>query len=515
MLICDSKITSNMDKCCIEYYGIPELLLMESAARVAVERIEKINLDNNCGHKKIAIVCGSGNNGGDGFAIARILYNHNFEVDLILVGNQSSMSESAKINFDITQNMGINTMFIDSRFDLEQSCIESMENILKSSDLIIDCIFGAGLNRNVEGIYEKIIKSINNFPDISTVSIDIPSGLNGTTGNVMGVSVIADYTISFEYFKKGFLRYDAELYTGKVFTEKIGVPKDAKYDLGLYAEFIDENYVKNKLMSKKDHCHKGDFGKVCVIAGSKEFSGASYITTRAAVRTGSGLTTLIADEDVKMAVLPKFIEEMFCDIDDIERVRNLLEKADAIAFGPGKGINDKSREQLQNILKNYSVPKVIDADGISLLKDLISVQDIDLSNCIITPHIGEFSKITGESIECILEDRVKAAVSFAKKHNLTVVLKGKNTVISNGEYTMVNTTGNSGMANGGMGDLLTGIIASLCGQGYQPFEAACIGVYIHGLCGDEIYNKYQTVNASDLIKIIPKIMKMLYNGINK
>lgn len=511
-LICSGEVTKNMDKYCIDYYGIPEIVLMENAGRVAFERITKIEKDKDFSIENILIVCGTGNNAGDGFVMARYFANQRKDVDIFVYGDVDKMSQSTKNNYYTLSKMGVNIHNFNENdvFEINNSIFE----ICSNKDLIIDCLFGVGLNRSIDGYLRTVVSSINEVKEykkssLKVVSIDSPSGFNSTSGEVMGISVIADYTITFEYFKKGFLKYGSEEITGEVFVEKIGVPIDANFEKGEYAEFIDMEYVLDKLVDFPEFAHKGDKGKICIFAGNRGYTGAAFISTRACSRTGSGLTTVITDTSVQDILSSKLTEEMTCSIDDNERIKDLLDKSDAIAFGPGIGDSDQMQNMLDYLIDKYDKPKVIDADGLKMIEYNWLYKG---NNCILTPHIGEFSSMTNKSIEEIERDRIAVAVEFAKKYDVVLVLKGKNTIVTDGEKTMVNTTGNQGMANGGMGDALTGIITSLCGQGYDNFTASCLGVYIHGLCGDEVYKINNTVSATELTKTIPYSLKLLYNS---
>lgn len=513
MYIAGAKFTSLMDKTCIEKYKMPEIMLMENAAESAFNRILKIEKEINEEFKNITIVCASGNNGGDGFAISRKLYNIGKNIQILSIGKLSNMSSSAETNYKISKEMGIDFLRIEKEEKISEK--EEIEKILYKSDLVLDCIFGAGLNRNIEGNYKELIEIINRVKEeveYKLVAIDIPSGINGDTGQVMGVSIKADFTISFEFFKKGFLKYGVEKYTGKIYVEKIGVPYKFYNEVDELASFIDEDFVLDNLIIKEDYSHKGDFGKVAVFAGSNGLYGAAYLSTEACVKTGSGLTTLMCSEDLQKILAVKLNEAMTCLYSDSEKMDRIIEQADAIAFGPGIGNNEKSSKLLEEVLSKVKVPIVIDADGINVFEAKFIVNN---NPCIMTPHLGEFSRLTGISIDEIEKDRIGYAQRYAKEKEVILVLKGKNTIVTDGIRTMVNTTGNYAMANGGMGDTLTGIITSLSAQGYDVFVAAAVGVYLHGKCGDSIFKNRQVVNASDIIKRIPKELKILYNRINK
>ena len=512
MYIAGSDFTSLMDKTCIEKYHMPEIMLMENAAEVGFRRILKIEEEENLQFGKVTIVCGSGNNGGDGFAIARKLFNAGYDVNLVIIGNTENMSYSAGTNYKIALEMGIDAIYIEKNKSPEEN--SDLIELMKKSDLVLDCIFGAGLNRDIGGNYKELVETINNYREdygYKVIAIDIPSGINGSSGDVMGVSVVADYTITFEFFKKGFLRYETEKYLGKIYAERIGIPHKFYNEVEGIASFIDEDYVLDNLITREDYAHKGDFGKSVLFAGSNGFYGAAYLATQSCVKTGAGLTTLICSEDVQKILAVKLDEAMTCLYSDGEKTDRILSGADAVAFGPGLGNDEHTGKLLKKVLDKIEVPIVLDADGINVFKPEYMNEN---TQCIITPHLGEFSRISGTSIDEIQKDRIGCAKDYAEKNGVIVVLKGKNTIVTDGIRTMVNTTGNYAMANGGMGDTLTGIITSLCGQGYEPFTAAAIGVYLHGRCADSVFENCQTVNASDIIKTIPYQLKIMYNSIN-
>lgn len=502
MFIGDSSLTGIIDSKCIEELGMPELILMEHAGYQAADRIDKIK--DIYKDDKIMIVCGVGNNGGDGFVIARILKRKGYDVSVVIIGDTSKMSNSTRTNYQIIKKLDIEVLYMDR--DTFESKKVSFQRRLKEATIVIDAIFGSGLNRNIEGIHKTIIQLINDsLSDLNNVvSIDIPSGLNATTGEVMGISIEADYTITFEYFKKGFLRYSSQEYTGKIFVESIGVPNIVYKNLDIRDKFVDEDYIRYLLKNKPDFINKGSNGRVAIFAGSKGMYGAAYMCTRAAVRTGSGLVTLVCDEDVQKTVSVRFSEEMTCLKSEKKRLEKLIEKVDCVAFGPGIGASIESKMSLKNLLESYDGPLVMDADGLNILDSEVFSEG---HKFVLTPHLGEFSRLTGLSIDEINTDRLGHAKEYAKKTNTVLVLKGKNTIITDGKRSIVNTTGNCAMANGGMGDVLTGIITSFIGQGYSSFDGAVLGVYFHGLCGDEIYQDSEVVNPTDILEMLPKTIK--------
>lgn len=485
-----------IDKYCIETLKIPGIVLMENAALKVLRNIDMTI-------KSFVIVCGSGNNGGDGFALARHLHLLGKEVELFLIGKERGLSEDCRTNYNIVKNLGLRISYISNLEDIK-ALRESIENC----EITIDAIFGTGLSRNVEGIYDLAIAIINENSKY-TISIDIPSGLNSDTGKVLGNSVEANKTITFAAYKKGFLNYGADRFTGEIVVEDIGIPQcviEKHYEKEIV---IEEALVKEKLKARNKYSHKGDFGRVLVIAGSKGFTGAAYITSEAAVKCGAGLVTLCCHESIQPTLSSKLVEAMTLSFEEESRLKEAIANANAIAIGPGLGNNEKTLELLKYLLKNANCPVVIDADAINVLKGNLSLLKNKNCKVILTPHHGEMSRITELSTEHILQHRLEAAKDFAKEYEVTLLLKGYNTIITDGSYTFINPTGSSSMASGGMGDCLTGVVTAFLGQKYSPIEAAAIGAYIHGYCGDRLAEDKFSVTASDVLEKLPHAIKSL------
>lgn len=486
-----------IDKYCIENLKIPGILLMENAALKIIKHLEPEK------HNSYTVVCGKGNNGGDGFAVARHLVILNKTVEVFLIGSEEGMSADCKINYDILKNMGIKINKIHNVEDVN----ELRESIERCS-IIVDALLGTGLSKDLEGVFDQVVSIINENSSY-TISIDVPSGFNNDSGKIMGNSIRADKTITFELYKKGFLNYGSHKYTGEVIVEDIGIPRIVIDKFHENEFMLDEAMIKTRLQTRDRYAHKGDYGRVLVMAGSKGFTGAAYITTEAAVRSGAGLVTLCCSEDIQSILSTKLTESMTISFNETERLKDIVEKCNCIALGPGMGNNEFTLEAVKYTLQKASCPIVIDADGINVLKEQLSLLKNKAIPVILTPHIGEFSRITGQSVEYIKQNRIEVSKSFAKEYKVIVILKGYNTVITDGDKVMINPTGNSSMASGGMGDCLTGIIASFIGQGYKPMEAAALAVYIHGYCGDKLAGDMFCVSASNVIESIPYIIKEL------
>ena len=486
----DNKTTGEIDSYSVNTLKIPGIILMENAARNFTGTLDP-GLDN------FLIVCGRGNNGGDGYAIARQLVSLNKRVSVFSC-ETSNMSRDCQINYDICRNLGIPV----------ESDISALKELIISHDVVIDAVFGTGLDKALGEPYDKIINSINQYGKY-IISVDIPSGINGTTGETAGISVKADKTVSFVTYKQGFLNYSAAEFLGKIKVVNIGLPG---YVIKKFSNIMlmDKKYIKSLLMPRLKYSHKGNFGHTLIIAGSSGFTGAAVICADAAAKTGSGLVTLATFQEYPGMVSSCRPEVMTADLSDKNRLSDLLKKASSIAFGPGLGNNRRTLELLKFVLENSSAPIVIDADGINVLAKDITLLEKLKNRCILTPHLGEFSRISGLSIEEISKDRIKAAKDFSEKYSVTLLLKGYNTIIANECDICVNTTGNSSMANGGMGDTLTGIIASLISQKYTIFDSGKIGSFLHGYIGEKLSKKAFVVTAEDIIKNIPVYHKKLF-----
>lgn len=495
MKIGDSNLIRNIDNYCIEKFNMPSMILMENAALKVLKNVDFKMF------KSFTIVCGTGNNGGDGLALARHIFSNGYKVDIFVVGN-GKMSDDFKSNYTILEKMKLEIKSIKSSQD-----IDSLSKSLNENDVVIDAIFGIGLKREIEGIYKEVVNAINEKSKY-TIAIDIPSGMKCDTFGTFENCIRANKTISFEVYKRGFLDYKSEEYTGEVVVEKIGIPEYVVDKFHDKEYLVNEDYIKSILKKRDKYSHKGDFGRVSIIAGSDNYIGAAYISSQAAVRSGAGLVTLFTKETIMDNLRNKIVEAMIMSYDDKD-FKDKIVKSDSIAIGPGMGNNKETFEYVKNIILTNGCPVVIDADGLNVLQNNLDILSIAKRQIIMTPHMGEMSRLTGISVDKIIEDRINIAKDFAKKYNVILLLKGYNTIITDGESIYINTTGNSKMASGGMGDALTGIIASFIGQKYESLKATILGAYIHGKCGDELSKDMFCVNASHVIESIPYELEKL------
>lgn len=495
MKIGNSQLIKNIDNYCINDLGIPSTVLMENAALKVVKNIdfEKFN--------SFTIICGTGNNGGDALAVARQLFSMNMKIDIFIIG-EHSMSKDCLINYNILKNMGVPIKRIVKTQD-----IQLLNDILNKNDMIIDGIFGSGLARNIDGIYKEVIECINKS-SVYILSIDIPSGMLCDSFGILGSCVKANKTVSFEVYKKGFLDYESDKYTGEIVVESIGIPEYVVNKFHLKEYLVQKKEIKSIIKKREKYSYKGDFGRVSVIAGSKKYTGAAYLTCQGAVRSGAGLVTLCTEKSVVEILQSKTIESMIMSYENND-FKELILNSDSIAIGPGMGNNENTFNIIKDILSKEGCPLVLDADALNVLQHNLDLLKNSKRKIVITPHIGEMGRLTGIDSKNIIKNRIDIARDFANKYGIIVLLKGYNTIITNGEEVYINSTGNSKMASGGMGDVLTGIIASFIGQGYKPLKATILSAFIHGYVGDILSKDMFCVNASYIVERLPYIIENL------
>lgn len=499
MLVAFASQMKEIDKRAIEEYKIPGIVLMENAAMAVYRYVQ------NTRAEKILVVCGTGNNGGDGFAVSRLLAVNGYEVSVYCFGDINRISGDARVNFDILRRMGI-----EVNNDIRQFILE-----LKCFDMVIDAVFGTGFKGEVKGIYKNIIEYINKYGKY-ILSIDMPSGIDSDTGKGGEVYIKANETITFGCMKYGHLLLDGRDASGNVHVENISIPDSCikSQNINSYTNY--DEYPLCMIKKRRTDSNKGSYGRVYIIGGSCGMSGAAALCAKSALRTGSGLVTCVIPESILNRVGSLVPEATYMICSEInghinimqKQMDEIMEKADAIACGVGLGRETYLTEQLIYMIKNSTKPMVIDADGINLLCSIKEVIKHSKGKIIITPHPGEMARLTGYSTDFINQNRIEVSKEFAKEYNCIVVLKGASTIVSDGNKTYINTSGNPGMATGGSGDVLTGIIASLIGQGYETYDASVLGVNIHGLAGDDAYEDYGFgLTSMDIIDFIGKYMK--------
>lgn len=488
----NARQMKHCDRETIDKIGIPSMVLMERAALSVVEELYRAE----CDLSSVLVVCGSGNNGGDGFAAARLLDEQGVRVTAAFVGNEESMTEETSQQKKICENCGIK---ISSNFTQHEYTT------------IVDAVFGIGLSREVSGRYAELIDWINH-QDAFVAAVDLPSGICADTGRVMGKAVRADLTVTFAYRKTGQLLYPGTEYCGRVVRRDIGITAE-RFSGGMTSVFTYSGEDLQRIRPRRPYSNKGSYGKVLLIAGSRGMSGAACLAALAAYRSGSGLVRVFTPEcnrTVIQSYLPEAVVTPY-DPDGFfgEELTEALAWADVTGIGPGIGTGAASRQILETVCQTFEKPLVMDADALNLFALNRTLLDGHRGPVIVTPHIGEMIRLGGCTKEEILDDITSAARRFAEKYHLICALKDARTVVSDGVRTYLNTSGNSGMAVAGSGDVLTGIICGLLAQGMQPFDGAALGVYLHGCAGDLAQEKLSAYGmiARDIAGQIGEVLK--------
>ena len=472
-----------IDRVTIEEVGIPGLDLMEAAGQGVVDAIEETLIDIS--RSRIAIFCGKGNNGGDGFVVARLLTEKEADVDIYLLGEKSEISGDAKVNLDRVRNMGLKVKEISSR--------DQINNPL-GVDIIVDAIFGTGIKGSVRGFPAEVIDLINSSEG-TVVAVDTPSGLNTDTGEVEGPCVRAEMTATMGLPKLGLLLFPGKECVGKLEIVDIGVPPEVIEKAGITIEYVEREDIARSIPRRPPNAHKGDCGRVAVVAGSVGMTGAAGLSCRAALRAGAGMTILGIPRSLNDVMEVKLTETMTKPLAETEErtlslaaegeIDELLDWADVLAIGPGLSLNKETQELVRNVIRKVRKPTVIDADGLNALSGHLDCLTDSGTEHILTPHAGELSRLINKPISEIEAHRVKAAQKAAEELKVVLVLKGAPTVVADPTGAVhINSTGNAGMATAGCGDVLTGLIAGMLAQGLRGTEAAVTGVFLHGSAGD-------------------------------
>ncbi|MBQ9979937.1 MAG: NAD(P)H-hydrate dehydratase [Oscillospiraceae bacterium] len=492
MRLSSAALMKAADEYAIEKLNIPSLQLMETAAWALRDRAEAIL--GGLGEKRIAVFCGSGNNGGDGFAVARLLERGGAAVFTVFIGNPEKMTADCA---HMAKLWGKASLTVDDELELS------------ACDMIIDAMFGIGLNSALRSAGEKGARLINAARALNSrlvvLAADIPSGVAADSGLVPGEAVKADETVTFSRGKPGLFCQPGSAFAGKVTVVPIGIP-----DAVLDKSFCGVETVENVNLPPRDELgHKGSFGKTLLLCGSVGFTGAAWLSAEMAVRSGTGLVRVGCFENIWSVLAGKCAEAMPFPMDrDFKNVIDVLAQSNSCLIGPGLGQSEEAEKLLSEIIKNADCPLVIDADGINLLSRNIDLLKKTYVPVILTPHDGEFARLGG-SLE---KGRIEGARNLAKRTGAIVVLKGHTTVITdpNGA-AFINTTGNSGLAKGGSGDVLAGLMTGLLAQGMEPVRAACVAVWIHGAAGDICAERLgkRAMTPTDVIYAAGEIMKKL------
>jgi hydroxyethylthiazole kinase-like uncharacterized protein yjeF len=496
-----------LDRRTIEEYGLPGIALMENAGREVARKVAEI-LGEVAG-RKVCIFAGKGNNGGDGFVAARHLAAGGAAVTVFLAGSPEGVGGDARINLDVIAGSGADICQISGQRDLDRAALAAT-----LADCLVDALLGTGFRGEVGGDLAEMVKILNTAGK-PVVAVDIPTGIDADTGQVCGVAVRASHTVTFAFPKPGLLLQPGADYAGELTVAGIGFPAKLLAEAALPQSAITADYARALLPVRRPWAHKGTSGRVVVVAGAPGLTGAAALSATAAMRAGAGLVTLAVAESLNPIMAVKLTEVMTRPLPEaaggclglaaVPVVGELAATADVLAIGPGLGRDSETAEAVRKIVAGVNCPLVIDADGLNSLAGYTDILLDAAALPVLTPHPGELSRLTGLPVATINADRLAAAREAAARFGAIVVLKGAGTVVAypDGE-AFINTTGNAGLATGGTGDVLTGVIAAFIAQGLTSHDAAVAGVYIHGLAG-ELASGTRIVGlaAGDLLPALP------------
>lgn len=489
------------DQMAIEEYGIQSLVLMERAALETV----RVLLDRFGRDLYVGVMAGSGNNGGDGIAVARMLQEEGVHAEINMIGDASKLSPEANVQLETAKKMKIPIHY-------------GVEHIVY--DVIVDALFGIGITREIEGKYRKAVEAMN-ASKAKIVAIDIPSGVNADDGRIMGCAVKADITVTFAYRKLGLMLYPGASCAGEVICVPIGIPRAVTQNKRTGVVTFTNVEEDLRFPERNPAGNKGTFGKLLLIAGSRNMGGACFLSALSAYRSGAGMVRIFTASENRDSLLKKLPEaivdtygEELCE-EDFDMLQAGIEWADVVAVGPGLSLSAKAHIILEMTLELCDKPLVIDADALNILsqkEELLRMfafgyrkKDQDV---IFTPHLGEFARLKKCPVTEIKKDLIGSCKAFTKKYDISLVCKDARSIVTKrGKLTYLNGSGNDGMATAGSGDVLTGIIAGLLAQGYSGFEAAVMGTYAHGLAGDDARKRTSAyfIMAQDIIKSLKNI----------
>jgi NAD(P)H-hydrate epimerase len=512
MIVVNAEQMREMDRLTIRQ-GVPSLALMERAGEAIAEAI--LANFGVAATRGVLIVCGKGNNGGDGFVVARLLKQKGMTCEIALLARRADLSADAAHNCRAFEELQ------GKITEVAIGTLEMLQSRLAGKGLVVDAILGTGINSEVSGLYEAAISSMN-VSGVPIVAVDIPSGLHSDLGIPLGIAIQAEMTVALGYAKLGEVIYPGVDFAGDLVVADIGIDPAALAEVAPATEILTREDVRWLVPRRQADTHKGNYGHLLVLAGSRGKTGAAALACRAALRSGAGLVTLAAPRSLNSIFATLLVEAMteplgensaeeMGELEPQEWSR-LLERKSALVFGPGIGVNDATRNTLRWLLRHLDLPWVIDADGLNNLALDIERLKMARTPPILTPHPGEMARLIGQTSAAVNQNRVGVAREFAIRHRCYLVLKGARSVIATPYGAIyINPTGNPGMASGGMGDALTGILGAFLAQGLEPEDALKLGVFVHGFVGDHIAAEKGEIGliASDIIEGLPSGLRAL------
>ncbi|MFH0995386.1 MAG: NAD(P)H-hydrate dehydratase [Pseudomonadota bacterium] len=493
MHIVTASEMQQMDRETIESFGLPGRVLMENAGRGVVDALVRTfpAISSFGRNQRIGIIAGRGNNGGDGFVIARYLSGMGVSVSVYLFSERIAVKGDAAANLKLLDALNVPVFEIT-----DTACLAQHHAAMRHHGIWVDALLGTGLNAEVKGLFRAVIEFLNSL-NRPIIAVDIPSGLNADTGMICGACIQAHTTVTFGFPKIGHILFPGAEVTGRLETIDIGIPPHIVRAIGPGHHILTPAAIARSFPQRAPTSHKGTSGHVLVVGGSTGKAGAVAMTGLAALRSGAGLVTLAIPKSLNAIIQSQIPEIMTVPMDGLNQglwddslcnhIREQLLGKKCLAIGPGMGDSIETQKLVLEILRDVSIPVVLDADGLNCICGRLDVLKSLKTPAILTPHPGEMSRLTGESVSDIQADRIGIARRFSRAHHVHLVLKGARTVIAHPDGTVyINLTANPGMATGGMGDVLTGVIAGLLAQGLAPEAAAHAGVYLHGKAADAL-----------------------------
>jgi ADP-dependent NAD(P)H-hydrate dehydratase / NAD(P)H-hydrate epimerase len=517
MVVLSPGRMAKYDEYAIRKWGIPAAVLMENAGR-STYRLMKEQYLGPTG--RIGLFCGRGNNGGDGFVIARYALRDGFETRVFLLSKISDLKGDAALNMNLYTSLGGEVVECTDT-------VEGAEQWVGSADLLVDAIFGTGLSKAVEG-KERLAIDLMNRSGKRIVAVDIPSGVDGKTGELLGTAVKAVHTYAYAYPKLGQVLYPGAYQTGQLTVIDISIPGDAEREIGTDGFVIDGPMVRGFLKERLPWSHKATFGHAAVIAGSTGKTGAAHMTSMAALKIGAGLVTLIIPESLNGIMEVKTTEVMTYPVEDkgrghfalssLGKILEFVSDKDVLVMGPGLSREPEAEELARRVFVEADKPFVIDADGINAFEGHLDVLKTAGRKAVLTPHPGELARLTGLTARDVNQDRIGVGKRFVEETGVNLLLKGARSILftARGEI-FICPTGNPALAKGGSGDILTGFIGGLVAQGHSLEEAALVGTYLHGYAADKWVeiNTDMDLLASDLLSGLAGAIREIRDGTDR
>lgn len=518
MRVITSEQMREIDLKTMEEYGLSDEILMEHAGMSVVDGMmeELGDLDD----LKVTVLCGTGNNGGDGLVVSRILLDRveRSNLKVWIVGKMEKMKPLPKKKMEVLQRYGVTVRFIT-----EDESVDEIEKDIHDGDVIVDAMIGIGFKGRMRGIVKEISRIVNDC-DGYVVAVDIPTGVNSDNGMVDEDAIRADLTVTFGLPKVGHVLYPGRERVGKLKIVNIGFPRDLLDSDDIKTHLITPDLVRGNIPGRIRWGHKGSFGKVLVVGGSRKYTGAPVLSALGALKMGCGLVSIVIPDPYnivatsnfpELIAIPVEAEDGFLSLKNVEEILKLAEKVDTVLVGPGMGLNDETVKftfEFLRRLNELDKTIVIDADGLNALsKQPEFLKELKIPK-VLTPHLGEFSRLSKMSLEEIQGKIIEVVKRFSREWECTLVLKSASTVISDGVNVFINITGNTGLAKGGSGDVLGGMIASLLAQGVDPLKSSLSSVYIHGFTANlwvENGNPERCMTPEDILNLIPDVLKSL------